>query len=98
MVGSFSVVIADYNSPTPYYVKSLDLNYQRSIKIGGLLCLDSKNELWPKFVEDVAKWLLEGVLVCKEDVTGGLENALDAFVGVLRGKNIGKGIVKIADL
>jgi NADPH-dependent curcumin reductase CurA len=33
----------------------------------------------------------------KEDVTPGLENAIDAFIGMLDGKNFGKAIVKVAD-
>jgi NADPH-dependent curcumin reductase CurA len=35
--------------------------------------------------------------VFKEDVTEGLENAPDAFIGLLQGKNFGKLVVKVAD-
>ena len=44
-----------------------------------------------------ARWLAKGKLRYRESVTEGLENAPDAFMGLLRGENFGKQIVKIAD-
>ena len=41
-------------------------------------------------------WLAEGKLRYTEDVTEGLENAPAAFMGMLRGENRGKTLVKIA--
>jgi NADPH-dependent curcumin reductase CurA len=42
-------------------------------------------------------WLAEGKIRWREDVTEGLENAPRAFIGMLRGENHGKAIVKVAD-
>ena len=39
----------------------------------------------------------EGMIKYKEDVTIGLENAIDAFTGMLEGKNFGKAVIKVAD-
>jgi NADPH-dependent curcumin reductase len=39
----------------------------------------------------------EGKIKYKEDITVGLENAIDAFTGMLAGKNFGKAIIKVAD-
>ena len=33
----------------------------------------------------------------REDVVEGLDNAVDAFVGMLNGKNFGKLVVKVAE-
>jgi NADPH-dependent curcumin reductase CurA len=41
-------------------------------------------------------WLAEGKIRWREDVTEGLENAPRAFIGMLRGENHGKAIVKVA--
>jgi NADPH-dependent curcumin reductase CurA len=49
------------------------------------------------FRRDVGAWLKEGRIKYKEDVVEGLENAPEAFLGLLRGKNFGKLIVKVAD-
>ena len=45
----------------------------------------------------LARWVLEGKLRWREDVTDGLENAPAAFMGMLRGENRGKALVKVAD-
>ncbi len=43
----------------------------------------------------LGRWLTEGRLVYREDVTDGLENAPDAFIGMLGGANRGKTLVKL---
>ncbi|XP_065104780.1 prostaglandin reductase 1-like [Paramisgurnus dabryanus] len=40
-------------------------------------------------------WMQEGKLKCTEHVTTGFENMPAAFMGMLRGENIGKAIVKV---
>ena len=44
----------------------------------------------------LARWLRAGELRYREDVTDGLENAPRAFIGMLRGENRGKALVKVA--
>jgi len=50
-----------------------------------------------KWIEIGAGWMAEGKLNYRETITEGLENAPDAFMGMLQGKNVGKAVVKIAD-
>jgi NADPH-dependent curcumin reductase CurA len=45
----------------------------------------------------LARWIAEGKIRWREDVTEGLENAPRAFIGMLRGENRGKAIVKVAE-
>jgi NADPH:quinone reductase len=45
----------------------------------------------------LARWVLEGKIRWREDVTDGLENAPRAFIGMLNGENRGKALVKVAD-
>jgi NADPH-dependent curcumin reductase CurA len=45
----------------------------------------------------LARWVANGELRWREDVTDGLENAPGAFIGLLNGANRGKALVKIAD-
>lgn len=49
------------------------------------------------FRRDVAAWLAAGRIKYKEDVVVGLENAPAAFIGLLKGTNFGKLLVKVAD-
>ena len=50
----------------------------------------------PDFLREVGGWLREGKVRAREDVVEGLENAPDAFAGMLRGRNFGKLVVKVA--
>lgn len=49
-----------------------------------------------EFVSDMSKWLRDGKLKYREDVVDGLQNAVEAFKGMLRGKNFGKLLVRVA--
>jgi NADPH-dependent curcumin reductase len=48
------------------------------------------------FRRDVASWLRDGKIQYKEDIVVGLENAPSAFIGLLKGKNFGKLLVKVS--
>jgi NADPH-dependent curcumin reductase CurA len=49
------------------------------------------------FIRDVPQWIRDGKVKYREDIAEGLENAPAAFMGMLKGKNFGKQLVKIAD-
>ncbi len=48
------------------------------------------------FLREVGLWLREGKIKYREDFVDGLENAPRAFLGLLRGENFGKLIVRVA--
>ncbi|MGW3956771.1 NADP-dependent oxidoreductase [Streptomyces sp. NPDC004752] len=52
-------------------------------------------DLQPQFVQEVGPWVAGGRLKYRETVVQGIENSLDAFLGVLRGDNTGKMLVKL---
>ncbi|MFF9374767.1 NADP-dependent oxidoreductase [Streptomyces griseoluteus] len=52
-------------------------------------------DLQPEFVREVAPLVASGKLKYRETVVDGIENTLEAFLGVLRGDNTGKMIVKL---
>ena len=45
----------------------------------------------------IAQWIREGKMKYKEDVVEGIENAPAAFIGMLRGENFGKLVVKVSE-
>lgn len=45
----------------------------------------------------VTKYILDGSLRSVDHVTDGVDGAVDGFLGMLRGENLGKSILKIAD-
>ena len=44
---------------------------------------------------ELANWIKEGKLHYREDIVDGLENAPEAFIGLLEGKNFGKLVIRI---
>jgi NADPH-dependent curcumin reductase len=48
------------------------------------------------FGRGVSTWLQQGKIKYKEDVVEGLENAPQAFLGLLQGKNFGKLLVRVS--
>ena len=51
----------------------------------------------PAFLKDASGWIREGKLKYREDIVEGIENAPEAFMGLLKGKNFGKLLVRVAD-
>lgn len=49
------------------------------------------------FAAEMGPWVAEGKVKYREDVVDGLDQAVDAFRGLLEGKNFGKLIVKVSD-
>ena len=50
----------------------------------------------PAFQRDMSQWIREGRVRYREDIVEGLDKAPEAFIGLLRGKNFGKLLVKVA--
>ena len=48
------------------------------------------------FRKEVAGWIQEGRVRYREDVVEGLENAPEAFIGLLKGRNFGKLVVRVS--
>ena len=44
----------------------------------------------------LAEWIKEGKLNYREDIVDGLENAPEAFIGLLEGKNFGKLVIRVS--
>ena len=53
-------------------------------------------ELMGEFLERASGWVRDGSLRYKEDIVDGLENAPDAFIGMLDGKNFGKLLIRVS--
>ena len=55
------------------------------------------NSQWGDFQRDMSTWFQEGKVKHREDVVDGIENAVSAFLGLLRGKNFGKLLVRFTE-
>jgi NADPH-dependent curcumin reductase CurA len=49
------------------------------------------------FLREMSGWVRDGSVRYREDVVDGLENAPEAFRGMLAGRNFGKVLVRVSD-
>ena len=68
----------------------------RRLTIRGFIVFDHAH-LEPDFLRDVGSWIRSGELKYREHVVEGLDNAVGAFLGLLRGENFGKLLVRVSD-
>jgi NADPH-dependent curcumin reductase CurA len=94
-------LIAHYNATelppgpdrTPMLMRAVLSN---RLTLRGFIVWDFGDQL-DDFLRDVGGWLREGRVRYREDVIDGLENAPQGLIGLLRGKNFGKLVVRVAD-
>jgi hypothetical protein len=89
--------ISGYNAvDPPPGPRNLSLLVAQRLTLRGFLVGDH-TDLRPEFLETVSGWLRSGELVVRETVREGLDEAVPAFLDLLRGGNTGKMIVRLAD-
>ncbi|PSH65170.1 NADP-dependent oxidoreductase [Phyllobacterium sophorae] len=66
----------------------------KSLTVRGFIQRDFADQR-PVFYNEMADWLTQGVIKYKEDIVDGLEQAPEAFIGMLQGKNFGKLLVRL---
>jgi NADPH-dependent curcumin reductase CurA len=90
-------MISNYNDAEPQPgPRGMMLIVGRRLTIRGFIVRDHPAEC-QEYVTKAAAWVKEGKLRYHETVAEGLENAPKAFIDMLKGGNIGKQIVKLAD-
>jgi len=94
-------LIAQYNAteapPGPNRLPVLMRNVlTKRLTIRGFIVTDFAAK-FPDFIRDVPQWIKDGRIKYREDIAVGLENAPEAFMGLLKGKNFGKQLVRIAE-
>jgi len=92
MCGSISQYNDTEPSPGP---RNLGLAVGKRLSLRGYIVLDHYGR-FPEMVREVSGWLANGDLVVDETIVdGGLDRAVEAFLGLLRGDNTGKMVVRL---
>lgn len=92
-------MIADYNETPeslPPGPRGLAILIGRSARMQGFI-VSNYPELMRDWVQLGARWLGEGKLKYRESIAEGVENVPAAFIGMLKGENFGKQIVRLDD-
>ncbi|HEX9744878.1 MAG TPA: NADP-dependent oxidoreductase [bacterium] len=85
--------MSQYNEPELPPGPNLIPLIMKRATIAGMLVFDHPERI-PPFISDMTRWLSEGKIKVKETIYDGIEKAPDAFIGLFKGENIGKAIVK----
>ena len=96
-------LIAHYNAErlpdgpdrTPLLLGSI---LRKRLRVQGFIVFNDYGHLQSEFEEQMTRWISEGDVQVQEDVVEGLEQAPEAFIGLLAGKNFGKLLVRVAQL
>lgn len=67
----------------------------KRIKMQGFIVFDDYGHRYNEFSQDMQQWLQAGKIQYREHLVEGLDNAVDAFIGLLEGKNFGKLVVRV---
>jgi hypothetical protein len=68
---------------------------RQRVRVQGFIILDHQHRM-RAFREDMGTWLKEGQVKYREQVIDGLENAPRGLMGLLRGENFGKLVVRVS--
>lgn len=95
-----SGLIAQYNGPgkgdgTDRLPATMREVLSKSLTVRGFINYDFAAEHYPAFLSEVGAGIADGRIRYREDFVDGLENAPEAFIGMLEGRNFGKLIVRV---
>ena len=89
-------MISQYNATDlPAGPRNLIVAIPKRLTLRGFIVSDHFDR-FPAFLGDMTRWLREGEVRAEETIVDGIENAPRAFLGMLRGENVGKMLVRLA--
>ncbi len=87
--------ISRYNDVEPSSgPRNMFMVVTKRLRLQGYI-INDHNARFPEFLAAATDWVRDGRLRYRETVIDGIENAPGAFLGLLRGENVGKMLVKV---
>jgi NADPH-dependent curcumin reductase CurA len=92
-------LVSQYNGATKtdadHLPATMSAILRRSLLVRGFIQPEFAEEHFDTFLEEIGPRVAAGDIKYREDVVDGLENAPEAFIGMLKGANFGKLIVRV---
>jgi NADPH-dependent curcumin reductase len=88
-------LVAEYSAKEPYGYQRLRSVLVNRIRMQGMIVFDWKDR-YAEALAGLTAYVAEGRLKYRESIVEGLDNAPRALIGLLKGENFGKQLVKIA--
>jgi NADPH-dependent curcumin reductase CurA len=87
-------MIEGYNDPTPISLRFLMRVIAARIQMKGFIVFDFQSRM-QDFYRDMGQWLASGAVKSRETVVDGLEAMPGAFLGLFKGENTGKMLIRL---
>ncbi|MBX9964690.1 MAG: NADP-dependent oxidoreductase [Burkholderiales bacterium] len=87
-------LISDYNAAEPYGITNIRSILVNRVKVQGFIVSD-RMDMFQRALPKLARLVATGKIKYRETVAEGLHAAPKAFIGMLKGENLGKQLVKL---
>jgi NADPH-dependent curcumin reductase CurA len=87
-------MIEGYNQREPMAFRFIQRVIAARIQLKGFIVFDYFPRM-AEFYAEMAPWVANGTVKSRETIVDGLENTPDAFLGLFKGENIGKMLVRL---
>lgn len=88
--------ISQYDNAAPYEPRNLANVAARGAVMQKFSIYDHMDQ-YDAFLPWVAERLRDGRIVYFEDIVDGIDNTIEAFIGMMRGENLGKRLVRVGE-
>ncbi len=88
-------LVSQYNLTTPYGVTNFGSLLVNRVRLEGFI-VSERMQRWPTALAELGEWVREGKIKYAETIAEGITEAPKAFIGMLKGENKGKQLVKLA--
>ncbi|HLS69299.1 MAG TPA: NADP-dependent oxidoreductase [Kiloniellales bacterium] len=70
---------------------------RKKLRFQGFIIFDTFGHLYQEFAEEMNSWVASGKIRYREEIIDGLERAPAALVGLLKGENFGKRVIRVGE-
>ena len=68
---------------------------KKKLRVQGFIIFDTFPHLYPEFAKAMEGWITQGKIKYREEILDGLEAAPRGLIGLLRGENFGKRVIRV---